>query len=1322
MSYIFVSYSRKDINFAQKIVNILADNKLDTWIDWKSIPKGEDWEQEIYHGIEGADVFLFLISPDSVTSQMCKKEIAYAVKNGKRILPIVIRDTELKDIHTEISKRNWIFCRDGQDDFIKAIEETLKTIHTDYEWLKYHTKLQVKALDWKQTKDNSRLLRGKELREAKKKLAEINSEKTPQPTNLQRKFILSSQRHEKLSQGSQRSRTIEARDIQQSILITGDNAQVTVNHLSHDNAQLSSSDKKKKDENLKPFIEWELRHNATFSIPNLDLSLPISKAWARLTAINLEETDKSDKLSELIKHINNYREWYELARDRHNISPYDIEKIAHQNRLLVIIGGPGSGKSTLLRRLAYGLLQDGYLALRVSLRTVALRMKKGETFDEAIIETALDGFTNKDVGLSSFLINCDYLLADGLDETGEDRLMIASYLQKWASSRSTLKVVVTTRPVGYNPSWLTDWNHFELLPLKQENVHEFVATIFELLYQNDAGSAKKKRQDFSKEIDKSKIANIAVRNPQLLGFLLALFNKGQDLTGNRSQLFEKIIDEIRQQTRLDKEFLINTEKAVANFVIEHLGYLLLNAPSLSENEIEDSIGKSLSQQLGISSLQSRQMVIGALKFWEERGLIERLNVGTVTVFVFIHTAFQEFLAARWLEKLSDKDLINWILEAYSFPVYREPILLLGGTKRLDLVVQTLLETKDIDDPISTAAILTAGVLAEAEHIPSSLFDGVFNHLLTRLTSDIPTIVDETVSTLIPIAEISPELVGPIAIQLSTHQNVWIVEAATILGLIAGEQYVNLEALLSIYLIAGEYSRVPSADKFGRKFRGHIRPFIIKGAQYLNKYMPSEFKEIVIERYNSDASLSMGTMVEFESFLQEIFSPKEFSELRKLKWEFDLPDINKIELQHRKEWHLILTAILTALQDYQDQKLPSPDKYFGALSRLYCVLEIGETPATDMPVLLKTGLSNEFIEVIRDAISISEISPLQLRADAEKALSLIENQTIRSFEIISSMELQTKVEINWKLIRNHRVNIDLLLQALRHPVWFVCRFAALLLLEFAELMEVKSGLRNVIKDSSEYTIRLIAHIASDIWGSDAGKIVLEHLEVNFTDECAPLVEILGSITPSFLTERASTMLVKALKSKDVEMVKAAIAAIENLNLFDTLYAKIRAKYLWWLRKGPQSPEKSGVVPENAAKYLFECLNSHHRLKVSDIKEAAMSKRSDVQEVAIKAIGNLCTQDNKYFKSVLHDIENNILPKKIINELEKSHLPFCALHIDDFMLLLESDNLQVKTKVVQMFGNKTLRNKSVEEKLRLLLISPQIELRDNALHSLRKLTTE
>jgi len=209
MSHIFISYSRKDRDFAKKVVQELEKKDFDTWIDWHDIPKGEDWEQEIYRGIEEADAFIFLISPDSVVSEMCNKEIAHAVENNKRILPIVIRDADKKNFFfenakVEISKRNWIFCRYKKeqsdtiimlDDFERATEEIQTTIHTDYEWLKYHTRLQVKALEWDRHKDNSRLLRGKELRDAESRLAE--SYLDPQPTILQGQYILISTKRER---------------------------------------------------------------------------------------------------------------------------------------------------------------------------------------------------------------------------------------------------------------------------------------------------------------------------------------------------------------------------------------------------------------------------------------------------------------------------------------------------------------------------------------------------------------------------------------------------------------------------------------------------------------------------------------------------------------------------------------------------------------------------------------------------------------------------------------------------------------------------------------------------------------------------------------------------------------------------------------------------------------------------------------------------------------------------------------------------------------------------------------------------------------------
>ena len=71
---VFISYSRKDGDFARKLNLELQVFGKTTWFDQESIAKGEDFAAEIAKGVEQSDNFLFIISPDSVASEFCEKE------------------------------------------------------------------------------------------------------------------------------------------------------------------------------------------------------------------------------------------------------------------------------------------------------------------------------------------------------------------------------------------------------------------------------------------------------------------------------------------------------------------------------------------------------------------------------------------------------------------------------------------------------------------------------------------------------------------------------------------------------------------------------------------------------------------------------------------------------------------------------------------------------------------------------------------------------------------------------------------------------------------------------------------------------------------------------------------------------------------------------------------------------------------------------------------------------------------------------------------------------------------------------------------------
>jgi WD40 repeat protein len=199
MAKLFVSYSRKDSVAARKLIEAFRSINQDVWVDWESIPPAVDWLEQIFRGIEEADAFLFLISPDSIASEVCKVEISRAAQNNKRIIPIVLRDVDPKITPESIRKLNWTYIRET-DNFEEGLAKVKTAIELDLDWLEEHRRLQVRSLEWHRRKDPSLLLRGRDLRNARHMLQTATS-KDPIPTDLQQTFIQHSLR-------SERNRTI----------------------------------------------------------------------------------------------------------------------------------------------------------------------------------------------------------------------------------------------------------------------------------------------------------------------------------------------------------------------------------------------------------------------------------------------------------------------------------------------------------------------------------------------------------------------------------------------------------------------------------------------------------------------------------------------------------------------------------------------------------------------------------------------------------------------------------------------------------------------------------------------------------------------------------------------------------------------------------------------------------------------------------------------------------------------------------------------------------------------------------------------------------
>lgn len=190
---VFISYSRVDSEFARQLNNGLQIQNKTTWFDQESIASGADFEQEIFKGIERTNNFLFIISPSSVNSPYCDREVEYAKTLNKRIVTVVYQKVASKQLHPVLASVQWIDFNNHGGDFFTNFGELTRTLDADPEYIRNHTRLLLKAMEWeREGQDDSFLLRGKDLKAGDEWLAQsVNKE--PPPTELQIQYLKASQ-------------------------------------------------------------------------------------------------------------------------------------------------------------------------------------------------------------------------------------------------------------------------------------------------------------------------------------------------------------------------------------------------------------------------------------------------------------------------------------------------------------------------------------------------------------------------------------------------------------------------------------------------------------------------------------------------------------------------------------------------------------------------------------------------------------------------------------------------------------------------------------------------------------------------------------------------------------------------------------------------------------------------------------------------------------------------------------------------------------------------------------------------------------------------
>lgn len=145
--HVFLSYNSKNEDFAELVKLKLEKEDIQVYKDTNQIYAGSEWRNEIDQGLINCDVIIVLLNQISTKSPYVTYEWAFALGNGKTIIPILTEDTV---VHPRINILQYLDFKDGKRPWEKLIER-IKTIK------KVGPKLKVTDLT---VEDLERLIKG----------------------------------------------------------------------------------------------------------------------------------------------------------------------------------------------------------------------------------------------------------------------------------------------------------------------------------------------------------------------------------------------------------------------------------------------------------------------------------------------------------------------------------------------------------------------------------------------------------------------------------------------------------------------------------------------------------------------------------------------------------------------------------------------------------------------------------------------------------------------------------------------------------------------------------------------------------------------------------------------------------------------------------------------------------------------------------------------------------------------------------------------------------------------------------------------------------
>src|SRR5512146_2093942 len=97
MGYTFISYSRKQLYFAEAITLHLQKQGIESWFDLQQLGAGMDWAATLKAGYGNCERLVLVASQTALASPYVEVEWDTALKNGREVILAVVEDVSIPE-------------------------------------------------------------------------------------------------------------------------------------------------------------------------------------------------------------------------------------------------------------------------------------------------------------------------------------------------------------------------------------------------------------------------------------------------------------------------------------------------------------------------------------------------------------------------------------------------------------------------------------------------------------------------------------------------------------------------------------------------------------------------------------------------------------------------------------------------------------------------------------------------------------------------------------------------------------------------------------------------------------------------------------------------------------------------------------------------------------------------------------------------------------------------------------------------------------------------------------------------------------------------